>query len=349
MNDVSSKFKLAIVMPVRNEEKFIAQTLDQLYLQDFPMDKLEVVIADGFSTDRTREIAEQYRNRFGSLKVLDNPGRLPSSGRNVGVKNTTAPYILILDGHTYIPSKNFLQDIVDTFEKSGADCLCRPQPLKPPDINEFELSVAICRGSALGHKPGSEIYADFEGEVDPTSAGAMYRRDVFDKVGYFDENFDACEDVDFNHRVKMHGLKSYLSPKLTVFYYPRSTIQGLWKQMNRYGMGRFKFARKHNIFSPIQWFAGGAVLGFFLLLVMSFMSTPVFHFFRNVVAIYLLMILTFSFYLAVKEKHTGCLFYGILIFPTVHFGLGFGFLKVMFQTFKISTQTPPPKPPDVER
>ena len=334
MTDSTSKYKLAVVMPVRNEEKFLAQTLDQLYLQDFQMDTLEVVIADGFSTDRTREIAESFRGRFGSLKVLDNPGKLPSSGRNVGVKNSTAPYILILDGHTYIPNKNFLADIIDTFEKTNAHCLCRPQPLKPPDINEFELSVALCRGSALGHKPGSEIYADYEGEVDPTSSGAMYRREVFEKIGYFDEKFDACEDVDFNYRVKQAGFKSWLSPKLTVFYYPRSTLQSLWKQMNRYGMGRFKFALKHQIFSPIQWFAGAAVLAFFAGLVLSFLFDPIQTMFRTVTAFYLLIILIFSFILALKEKHFGCLLYGLLIFPTIHFGLGFGFLKVMFTFFK---------------
>lgn len=342
METNSSKYKLAIIMPVLNEEKFIGQTLDQLYLQDFSMEELEIVIADGFSTDKTREIAEQYKNRFGSLKILDNPGRLPSSGRNVGVQNSTAPYILVLDGHTFIPSKDFLKDIIATFEMTSADCLCRPQPLMPPDINEFELSVAYCRGSVLGHKPGSEIYADYEGEVDPTSSGAMYRRDVFEKVGYFDERFDACEDVEFNYRVKLAGLKSFLSPKLKVFYYPRSTIQGLWRQMNRYGMGRFKFSKKHKIFAPIQWFAAAAVVGFFLMLFLSFFSDSIQYLFKTVLSYYLLIILGFSLYLALKNRHIGCLLYGLLIFPTIHFGLGVGFLKVMFSDFKKNIQTPPP-------
>ncbi len=334
MTKTPSKYDLAVIMPVWNEEKFIGQTLDQLYLQDFPMDKLEIVIADGGSKDRTREIAESFRERFGSLKILDNPKQLPSSGRNIGVKNSTAPYILVLDGHTFIPSKNFLKDVIETFHKSNARCLCRPQPLRPPDISEFQLAVAICRGSALGHKPGSEIYAEFEGEVDPTSAGAMYVRDVFDKIGYFDENFDACEDVDFNYRVKLAGLKSYLSPKLKVFYYPRDSVQGLWRQMNRYGMGRFKFSHKHNIFSPIQWFAGAAVFGFFFLLFLSFLSSPLFEVFRTITAFYLLVVIAYSAILAVKEHQLGCLLFGPVIFPAIHFGLGVGFLSGLYGKFK---------------
>lgn len=325
-----SKYLLSVVMPVWNEEKFLSQTLDQLYLQDFPLDKLEIIIAEGGSTDRTREIAESYKKQFAGLKVYDNTGRLPSTGRNVGVRNSTAPYILILDGHTYIPTKSFLKDIIATFETSEADCLCRPQPLTPPDINEFQRVVALCRASRLGHNPGSDIYSEKEDFTDPTSSGAMYKRDVFDKIGYFDENFDACEDVDFNHRVKMAGLRSYISPKLRVFYYPRDSIQGLWKQMNRYGLGRFRFSQKHNLSSPMQWLAGAGVFTFVALLILAIMFDPMAAVFKNVFGLYVLVILLYSLLLAFKEKELGCLLFGLLIFPTIHFGLGTGFLKGLF-------------------
>ncbi len=334
MTTSESKDTIAIIMTVQNEAKFLGQTLDQIYLQDFPMDKIEIIVADGFSTDKTKSIAEAFKGRFGSLKVLDNLGNDPANGRNIGVKNSTAPYVLVLDGHTYIPSKNFLADIIETFNTTNADCLCRPQTLLPPDINEFEKSVALCRGSTLWHNPGSEIYAEFDGEVDPTSSGAMYCRSVFGKIGYFDKQFDALVDVDFNYRVKISGLKSYLSQKLTVFYYPCSSIQGLWKQMNRYGIERLKFVQNHKIFSPVQWFAGLAVLLFVAALILSFISTTVYELFKTVTAFYLLIVLIYSFMLGIKEKHLGCILYGILIFPTIHFGLGFGFLKVMFSSLK---------------
>lgn len=327
MTDKPSKYKLAIAMPVLNEGKFIGRTLEQVYMQDFPMDQVEIILADGGSTDSTREIAQSFKNRFGSLQVLDSPKRRPSSGRNLGIKHTTAPYILVLDGHSHIPDKHLLSSVVELFEQTGASCLCRAQPLTPPDINEFEKSVALCRASVLGHKPGSEIFTDYMGEVDPTSSGAMYRRSVVEQIGYFDEDFDACEDVDFNYRVHQSGLKSFISPRLKVFYYPRSSLNGLWRQMVRYGIGRFRFARKHSLFSPIQWLAAAGVLGFGLLLVLSFLSTPMYEVFKTLTAFYLLVVILFSVFLALKEKHFGCLIYGPLIFPTVHFGLGFGFLK----------------------
>ncbi len=335
------KYDLAIVMPVFNEEKYIGQTLEQIYQQDFPMDRLEIVVADGGSSDRTREIVSSYKNRFGSLKLLDNPIKKPSSGRNAGVKNSSATYIVVIDGHVYIPSKSLLTDIVKTFESTGAACLCRPQPLTPPDLNEFELTVALCRGSLLGHKPGSEIYSDFESEVDPTSSGGMWTRETFEKIGYFDEQFDACEDVDFNRRVFNARLKSYLSPKLKIFYYPRSTIRGLWRQMKRYGLGRFRFAFKHKDISIMQWLAAAGVLGFGLLLLLSFLYTPIFNLFKIVVAFYLLVVILFSLSLAVKQKHLGCLLYGPLIFPTIHFGLGVGFLSGILDFFSKPRQYKP--------
>jgi succinoglycan biosynthesis protein ExoA len=331
MTPEESKFELAIVMPVLNEEKFIGRTLDQIYLQDFPMDKVEIVVADAGSTDRTREIAETFKTRFGSLKVLDNPLRRPSSGRNLGVKNTTAPYVAVLGGHIYIPDKSLLRNIVELFKTTGAACLCRPQPLNPPDINEFQTAVALCRGSLLGHKPGSEIYSNLEGGVDPISSGAMYTRDVFDKVGYFDESFDACGDVDLNFRIKQAGLKSYISPRLKVFCYPRSSIKGLWRQMVRYGKGKFHFAWKHGEFSLVQLGAGAGLSGFFLLLLLSLFSSGVASVFRTMTAMYLLLVVFFSLYLAVKHKHLGCLLFGPLIFPTIHFGLGAGFLSGLYE------------------
>ncbi len=333
MTGTNSMYDIAIIMPVLNEEKFIGQTLEQLYMQDFPMDKVEIVIADGGSTDNTKEIVKTYKNRFGSLKILDNPRGLASAGRNLGVRNSDAPYIMILDGHVYLPDNNLLKSIVETFEKTDAKCLCRAQPLTPPNLSEFEKSVALCRGSLLGHKPGSEIYSDFEGAVDPTSSGAMYHREVFDEIDYFDENFDACEDVDFNYRVNKASLKAVLSPKLKVFYYPRNSLQGLWKQMQRYGKGRFDLSLKHNFYSPMQLLAAGGVVGFFGLLLLSLLFPPLFELFRSATGLYLLIVILFSIFLGLKEKHFGCILFGPLIFPTIHFGLGVGFLRGIFNKY----------------
>jgi len=347
MTEAQQKLRIAIIMPVLNEEKYLASTLDQIYMQDFPMDQVEVVIADGGSTDRTREIARSFKGRFGSLRILDSPRGLASAGRNLGIRNSVAPYVMILDGHTYLPSKTLLKEMVELFESTDAQCLCRPQPLTPPDIGEFERTVAVCRGSRMGHNPGSDIFSDFEGQVDPTSSGAMYRRSVFDTVGYFDEEFDACEDVDFNFRVHKAGLKARISPKLTVCYYPRSSLGALFMQMMRYGRGRFNMFWKHRDVSPLQLLASLAVAGLALLLLLSPISDTAWSYFRTLTGLYILVVVGFSAYLAQREGSLSCILIGPLVFPMVHFGLGCGFLAGAWEHYG-RRQPPPPRPPDLD-
>ncbi len=142
-----SKFKVAIVIPVKNDEKHIGRLLDQVYLQDFPMDKIEIVVALGYSRDNSKAVVEKFKKRFGSLKILDNAGGLQASGYNLGIKNTTAPYLMTLDVRSDFPTKDLIRSMVETFESTASDCLCRPQPLAPPASNEFQISTAPCSSS----------------------------------------------------------------------------------------------------------------------------------------------------------------------------------------------------------
>ncbi|MEA1980023.1 MAG: glycosyltransferase [candidate division Zixibacteria bacterium] len=333
MSNIASKYKLAIIMPVLNEELFIGKTLEQIYSQDFPMAEVEIVIADGGSSDKTKEIASSFKNRFGSLILLDNLKKFSSAGRNLGVKNSSAPYILILDGHINLPDKHLLSSIIDVFEKTDAKCLCSTQFLNPPDLIEFEKSIAVCSGSILGHRTRSKLFSNDESKIDPVSSCAIYRRDIFEIAGYFDERFDACADIDFNYRINKAELKSIMSPKLKISYYPKSSLNGLWQQMQRYGGGYFNFSTKHNYYFLPQLIAGAGVFGFLFLFLLSMLHTPAFGFLKSVFGIYLLVIILFSGMLTVKEKNIGCLIFGLLIFPTIHFGLGVGFWKQFYKKY----------------
>lgn len=254
---------ITVVMPVRNEARFIADTLEQLLRQDYPKDRFEILVADGMSDDGTRDIVSRIAEEDGRVRLLDNPKKRSSAGRNVGFKAGRGDYFVVVDGHCHIPDDQFLRNIAECFQKSGADCLGRPQPLDPPGLTPLQKSVALARASRLGHGGDSLIYGDFEGFASPVSNGAAYRREVFEKIGYVDEAFDACEDVEFNYRVEKAGLKAYTSPKLTVRYYPRENLSALVGQMRRYGRGRTRLYRKHPAMLSLSalvpaCFAGGA-------------------------------------------------------------------------------------------
>jgi cellulose synthase/poly-beta-1,6-N-acetylglucosamine synthase-like glycosyltransferase len=318
---------ISVVVPVRNEERFIAGTLNELLSQDYPKDRFEIVVADGESTDRTREIVAGICRQNPQVRLLDNPRRLSSAGRNIGFKNGKGDIFLVVDGHCHIGHDQLFKNIVACFEKSGAQCLGRPQPLDPPRLSDLQKAVALARASRIGHGGDSLIYSDYEGFVSPVSHGAVYKREVFEKVGYVDESFDVCEDVDFNYRVEKAGFKTYMSPSIAIKYYPRESVAALWRQMVRYGKGRYQFLRKHpETFSVTGLAPVVLVAGLALLPVLGMVHSTFFKLFGLLGGFYLLAVLGSSFAIAFRS---GFKYFRYLpmIYLSIHFGLGIGFVS----------------------
>jgi succinoglycan biosynthesis protein ExoA len=236
--------RVSIIIPVRNEAPHLCRTLRRLADQDFPATDFEILVVDGRSDDGTPEIVGELRSTIPNLYLFDNPKRWASAGRNVGLRHAGGKYVVIVDGHCQVRDRQFLRNLVDAFEASGADTLGRPQPLKCDHPTPFQRAVAAARTSWLGHNPDSDIYSDEAKFVPADNVAVAYRRDVFDLMGEFDESFDACEDVEFNTRVRRAGLTCYFTPAVTVEYEPRGTLGGLFYQMARYGRGRARLARK---------------------------------------------------------------------------------------------------------
>jgi len=317
---------ITIVMPVRNESKFIQATLMELIEQDYPKNCYEIIVADGESSDTTREIVKKMARRHNNIRLLNNPGILPSSGRNVGFKNGRGDIFLVIDGHCLINNRLYLQTVVDCYLKSGADCLGRPQPFIIPVYPTVQKAIALARTSTLGHSSNSFIHSNEEGFVSPVSVGFSYKRKVFEQIGYLDETFDACEDVEFNYRVEKAGYKCFFSPKISIQYFPRPDLKGLFKQLMRYGVGRAKFLMKHpetinlDMFLP-SLFMLGIVFGPFFSLVHPYFG----YFYLTIIGIYLCIISCEATKLGHKD---GLQFVSKLLvaFPVIHLTLGLGLL-----------------------
>jgi succinoglycan biosynthesis protein ExoA len=319
---------LSVVLPVRNEQAHIQGVLAQLEAQEYPRDRFEVIAAVGTSTDRTAEVIQEFAERSTmSIRRFDNPSKLSSAGRNIGARHARGEYIIYVDGHCHIPSNTLLRDAASLFEQTGADCFCRPQPLTMNGNSLFQNAVAQARATSLGHGRDSTIFAtDYEGPVDPSSSGAMYRRGVFERIGYYDESFDACEDVEFNYRVFKAGLVSHISPRLTILYQPRNTVRRLWQQMLRYGRGRFRLIEKHpDAFSLSQVVPAAFVLWIVFGGLASLISRPFSLAFASSLGVYAAVVLAFSVVLGFRHGASNLLMAPI-IYPTIHLGLGAGFL-----------------------
>ena len=324
--------KISVVVPIRNEEDYIGATLRFILDQDYPREKLEVLVVDGCSSDRTVAIVTEIAAKDKRVRLLRNHKRLSSAARAMGAREANGDIVTFVDGHVYIDNDQLLKNTIHLLAQKNVSVLSRPQFLETPDNTRFQQAVALARRSIIGHGLDSTIYSDEDEYVDPTSSGASYKREVFDKIGYFDSRFDACEDVEFNFRAHQAGFDAFTSKDLAVYYYPRRNLGGLFRQMTRYGTGRFRLTRKHPEAVSIAAFLPALfVLGFFAFLILSIFSPLVGSMFSAAFGGYLALIFVWSAYLALKHSPK-YLLYLLVIFPAIHFGLGWGYLKEAFRT-----------------
>ncbi len=319
---------ISVVVPVRNEAGAIRATLTQLLSQDYPHDRFEVIVADGESTDNTRAIVEQLATEHANLRLLANPRRWSSAARNVAIRAAHGELIVVVDGHCDLASDRYLVDLADAFERTGADCLGRPQPLEIDEASLLQQAIGRGRKSRLGHHPASYIYSGRELRVPAHSVGVAYRREIFDRIGLFDESFDACEDVELNHRVDTAGLSCVLVPALRVAYHPRASLGGLFRQMDRYGRGRMRLLRKHPAtFSPLGFAPAALVLATLLAPLGFLWSWPLGLWGLAPLALYLCVVMLFSAGLAISARRPSLLPLLPVVFVTLHFGAGAGILR----------------------
>ncbi len=319
---------ISVIVPIRNEQGFIAQTLDGLLSQDYPADAFEVLVIDGESTDATLEVVAPYVAEHGSIHLFSNPGRWSSRARNIGIDAAKGDIIVIVDGHCEFEDDQYLRNLARAFRKPNIDCLGRPQPLDVSNGNLLQQAIAAARSSRLGHHPDSFIYSTHEQLVPAESVAVAYRKSIFETVGMFDEDFDACEDVELNHRIDKMGLQCLLAPDIRLKYHPRSSLSGLFRQMMRYGRGRVRLMKKHPETFSIKsmlpaCFVVFALLGGMLSLLFSVL-TP---FYLGGMGVYLSVVLVVSVGLAMEHRRAAFLAMVPMVFAAIHFGAGYGIIK----------------------
>jgi succinoglycan biosynthesis protein ExoA len=319
---------LSVIIPIRNEAEHIGGVLDRLLEQHYDPDKLEIIVVDGLSTDRTPQIVQNYVQKHSNIRYFENPKKLASAARNIGIRHAQGEAVLIVDGHCLIDNQSMLLHVDEAFAQSGADCLGRPQPLEMTDASPLQWAIASARRSKLGHHPDSFIYSG-QAQFSPASSVAIaYRKSVFEKVGLFDESFDACEDVEMNTRIDAAGLKCYFDPAIAVHYVPRKTVGGLFYQMNRYGSGRVRLCRKHRHTFSLKSFAPGFfVLGVFAGLPLCFVHGIFLAVYLTVCGLYLAAVVSESVRLTMQQKHWAILRRLPFVFVAIHFGFGIGILR----------------------
>lgn len=234
--------KISLIVPCRNEKNHIREFLDSLLAQELDADwQMEILVADGLSDDGTREVLRQYCERAPNVRVIDNAGRIVSTGLNAAIDAASGEIIVRMDGHTvYAP--DYVRECVKVLQESGADNVGGPWVAKGHGIVGKAIAAAFqspfCIGGGKAHDPG------YEGEVDTVYLGC-WLRPVFDRVGRFDPNLVRNQDDEFNFRLRRSGGRIWQSPRIRSWYTPRGSISALFRQYLQYGFWKVAVIRKH--------------------------------------------------------------------------------------------------------
>ncbi len=228
-------------MPCLNEEAYIEACLRSVQCQDYPQDRLEILVADGRSSDGTRAILERLQREDSRLNVIDNPERLQAAGMNAAIRRALGEIIVRMDVHCeYAP--DYVRQCVEALERTGADNVGGAQRARA----EGRFQDAMCRAlrSPLGVGGAAYRSEDRDGWVDTVFLGA-FRRRVFETAGLYDPLAFTNEDAELNQRILEAGGRIYLSREIVVHYYPRGSMVALARQYFRYGQGRGRTLLKH--------------------------------------------------------------------------------------------------------
>jgi glycosyltransferase involved in cell wall biosynthesis len=319
-------FSVSVIVPCRNEIKFIEKCLDSIIAQDYPKEKLEILVVDGFSEDGTREIIKNYSDNYQFIKLLDNPKKIAPSAINIGIKNATGDIIIRMDAHN-IYKKDYISKCVAYLQKYNADNVGGIWITLPGSDTLISHAIALVLSHPFGvGNAYFRIGSKEPKEVDTVPFGC-YRREVFSKIGLFDEELIRNQDDEFNYRLIKNGGKILLVPEIVSYYYARESLTKLWRTYFQYGYWKVRVMQKHKF--PASWrhivpisfvlcIFGSAILGFFY----KFW----FYLFCTIVILYMFISFLFSTKISLK-KGIKYLFVLPISFANLHFSYGLGFLK----------------------
>jgi cellulose synthase/poly-beta-1,6-N-acetylglucosamine synthase-like glycosyltransferase len=219
-------------MPIRNEEAFLRVSLDSLLANDYPLEMLEVIVIDGMSSDSSREIIQEYSQRYPCIKYLQNPQKIVSTGLNLGIQVAEGYIIVRADAHTRYES-DYIRQCVTLLESTGAANVGGAQ--RAVGTSLIGSAIAVATTSTFGTGDAKFRYSDQEAWVDTVYLGAWHRETLI-ALGGFAENLTVNQDYELNHRIRRQGGRILLSPKIRCHYYVRGSLNKLARQYFRYGL-----------------------------------------------------------------------------------------------------------------
>lgn len=312
--------EVSVIIPVYNEEKYIKRCLDSLIAQTYPREKMEWIIIDGNSSDRTVEIVRRYEDQYPIILLINQARKTPIS-MNMGIKVSSGNYIVRFDAHTQFP-EDYIDKCINALENIDADNVGGYVDTKAEGRVGGAIASVLSSKFGVG---GSKFRTEKKsGYVDTVPFGA-FRREVFERVGLFNEKLLRSEDNDMNARIRAAGRKIYLDTDIHSIYYCRDSVSGLLKMAMQNGNALFRTFRENPKAMSIRHFIPFVFMLSLIVMPLLCLLHPVLKwlFITEIFAYCLLDI-----YFSIKNEENA--FITIWLYPLFHIFYGFGSLAGLF-------------------
>jgi glycosyltransferase involved in cell wall biosynthesis len=313
---------VSVLIPAYNEAAYIAQSVESFAKQDYPPEKLEVIVIDGRSTDVTRELVHALSARHPNVRLVDNPYRTVPFALNLGIRESRGEVVIIISAHGFA-APDFVRKNVEALQRTGADCVGGAIDCIADSDRSRVIAAAMRSGFGIGN---SALRAcQTEGYVSHL-AFPCYPKRIFEKVGSFDEEMVKNQDDEFNFRLRKAGGSIYFAPEIRSYYYVRPSLRTLWNQYFRFGLYKVRVFQKHPAQLSLRHFVPAAlVAGLVLSLSLALFDQLFGYVFLFTALAYVAASLIASFLICRRQ---GFKYFLVLpaVFATLHFSYGAGFI-----------------------
>ena len=316
---------ISVILPVRNEERYIKACVASIFAQDYPADKMEVIFVDGCSEDRTVALLEEMKKEHPQIVVLHNPNRTVPYAMNIGIRYCSAEVIVRLDAHAEYP-QDYIRLSVETLLTK--DCDNAGGVFETRGRGFMGEAIAEMLKTPLGVGNATYRLTTEDGYVDTVPFGC-WKKELFDRIGGFDERMTRNQDNELNYRIRKNGGKVYLNHNIRVLYYCRDTLRGIMRM--GYMNGKWNVITMTLVpgsmgvrhFVPLAFVLSTIVLLLLTLITRSWL-------FGGLLALewgaYMLLDLFYSYDIA-KAKGWKVFPVEVILYPLFHFAYGFGSLR----------------------
>ncbi len=319
---INTKYAVSVIIPCRNEINYIEGCLRSILSQVLSDGKLEIIVVDGMSDDGTREVVKRMMKKDARIKLVDNLAKTTPQAMNLGLATAESQLVLRIDAHAEA-TPGFIEKNMETIQ-SSPDVMCAGGAIINVYQNKTAEEIGLAMGSVFGvgnatfRTGGSKQFVD-------TLAFGVYKKEIFDKIGNFNEELIRNQDDELNYRITEAGYKILYDPSIQSKYFVRGSIEKLNKQYYQYGYWKVYVNKLHKTITTLRQLVPLLfVISLFIGVIISIFFPPFTWLLISGLLLYTLLSIVAGY------KAAGSFSQGLRVarvFPVLHFSYGWGYLR----------------------